>query len=65
VCDEFWVVSQGRVQSFAGDLDDYQRMVADNTSQATGSTKLSKKPSAVEPAQSGGRQGRQRQAQMR
>ena len=65
VCDEFWVVSQGRVQSFAGDLDDYQRMVADNTSQATGSPKLSKKPSAVEPAQSGGRQGRQRQAQMR
>jgi len=65
VCDEFWVVSQGRVQPFAGDLDDYQRMVADNASQATGSGKQSKKPSPVESAQSGGRQGRQRQAQMR
>jgi len=65
VCDEFWVVSHGRVQSFAGDLDDYQRMVADSTSQATGSTKLAKKPSAQEPGQSAGRQGRQRQAQMR
>jgi ATP-binding cassette subfamily F protein 3 len=53
------------VQSFAGDLDDYQRMVADNANQATGSSKQSKKPSSVEPAQSGGRQGRQRQAQMR
>jgi ATP-binding cassette subfamily F protein 3 len=65
VCDEFWVVSQGRVQSFAGDLDDYQRMVADNTNQATGSAKLSKKSSAVEPTQTGARQSRQRQAQMR
>jgi len=25
VCDEFWLVSGGRVQSFDGDLDDYQR----------------------------------------
>jgi ATP-binding cassette subfamily F protein 3 len=65
VCDEFWVVSQGRVQSFAGDLDDYQRMVADNTNQATGSAKPFKKSNAAQPAPAGGRQGRQRQAQMR
>ena len=65
VCDEFWVVSHGRVESFAGDLDDYQRMVADNANQATGSGKSSKKPSAVEPQQPGGRPSRQRQAQMR
>jgi ATP-binding cassette subfamily F protein 3 len=65
VCDEFWVVSQGRVQSFAGDLDDYQRMVADNTPRSDGSAKVSKKPAALEPAQPGGRQSRQRQAQMR
>jgi ATP-binding cassette subfamily F protein 3 len=25
VCDEFWLVAQGRVQPFDGDLDDYQR----------------------------------------
>jgi ATP-binding cassette subfamily F protein 3 len=24
-CDEFWLVAQGRVQPFEGDLDDYQR----------------------------------------
>ena len=65
VCDEFWVVSQGRVESFAGDLDDYQRMVADNTPRSDGSAKVSKKPAALEPAQPGGRQSRQRQAQMR
>ena len=65
VCDEFWVVSHGRVESFAGDLDDYQRMVADNANQATGSGKSSKNPSAVEPQQPGGRPSRQRQAQMR
>jgi len=65
VCDEFWVVSQGRVQSFAGDLDDYQRMVADNTPRADGSTKPAKKTAAVEASATGGRQGRQRQAQLR
>jgi ATP-binding cassette, subfamily F, member 3 len=25
VCDEFWLVAQGRVEPFDGDLDDYQR----------------------------------------
>jgi ATP-binding cassette subfamily F protein 3 len=25
VCDEFWLVADGRIQSFDGDLDDYQR----------------------------------------
>ncbi|HET9822938.1 MAG TPA: ATP-binding cassette domain-containing protein [Burkholderiaceae bacterium] len=29
VCDEFWLVAQGRVQPFDGDLDDYQRWLLD------------------------------------
>ena len=29
VCDEFWLVSQGRVQPFDGDLEDYQRHLLD------------------------------------
>jgi ATP-binding cassette subfamily F protein 3 len=65
VCDEFWVVSHGRVESFAGDLDDYQRMVADNTPRADGSSKSSKKTAVLDAPPSGGRPSRQRQAQMR
>jgi ATP-binding cassette, subfamily F, member 3 len=29
VCDEFWLVAQGGVQPFDGDLDDYQRWLLD------------------------------------
>jgi ATP-binding cassette subfamily F protein 3 len=29
VCDEFWLVAQGQVTSFEGDLDDYQRYLLD------------------------------------
>ena len=29
VCDEFWLVSQGRLAPFDGDLDDYQRHLLD------------------------------------
>ena len=29
VCDEFWLVTQGGVQPFDGDLDDYQRWLLD------------------------------------
>lgn len=29
VCDEFWLVAQGQVASFDGDLDDYQRYLLD------------------------------------
>jgi ATP-binding cassette subfamily F protein 3 len=30
VCDEFWLVSGGRLEPFDGDLDDYQRWLLDN-----------------------------------
>jgi ATP-binding cassette subfamily F protein 3 len=29
VCDEFWLVADGRIESFDGDLDDYQRWLLD------------------------------------
>jgi len=29
VCDEFWLVAKGCVSNFDGDLDDYQRYLAD------------------------------------
>ena len=29
VCDEFWLVARGGVESFEGDLDDYQRFLLD------------------------------------
>ncbi|HZH06561.1 MAG TPA: ATP-binding cassette domain-containing protein [Lautropia sp.] len=29
VCDEFWLVTDGRIESFDGDLDDYQRWLLD------------------------------------
>jgi ATP-binding cassette subfamily F protein 3 len=29
VCDEFWLVSQGKVANFDGDLDDYQKHLMD------------------------------------
>jgi ATP-binding cassette subfamily F protein 3 len=29
VCDEFWLVSQGRVEPFDGDLEDYQQFLLD------------------------------------
>jgi ATP-binding cassette subfamily F protein 3 len=31
VCDEFWLVADGRVEPFNGDLDDYQRWLLDRT----------------------------------
>ena len=31
VCDEFWLVSDGAVKPFDGDLDDYQRWLLDNS----------------------------------
>jgi ATP-binding cassette subfamily F protein 3 len=31
VCDEFWLVADGRVEPFNGDLDDYQRWLLERT----------------------------------
>jgi ATP-binding cassette subfamily F protein 3 len=43
VCDEFWLVSQGGVEPFDGDLDDYQRYLLDEAKRARESLKESLK----------------------
>ncbi len=35
VCDEFWWVTQGGVEAFDGDLDDYQRWLLDRSRETT------------------------------
>jgi ATP-binding cassette, subfamily F, member 3 len=34
VCDEFWLVADGKLTSFEGDLDDYQRWLLDRSREA-------------------------------
>ena len=53
VCDEFWLVSEGTIKPFDGDLDDYQQWLLDNSRemarQAKDSTKAGDKASAQQP----------------
>lgn len=57
VCDEFWMVAQGEVRAFDGDLDDYQRYLLDHAKaqrlaaqQARAKPKTAPKPSeAIRP----------------
>lgn len=51
VCDEFWWVSQGGVEPFDGDLDDYQRWLLDR-SRDTPTKAPSSQPQAEPPASS-------------
>ncbi len=48
VCDEFWLVAQGQVASFDGDLDDYQRYLLDEAkrrqSEQRGTHVVAKRP---------------------
>ena len=48
VCDEFWLVSQGGVEPFDGDLDDYQRYLLDEAKRSREELKASLKE-APEP----------------
>ena len=47
VCDEFWMVSQGGVAPFDGDLDDYQKYLLDHAKKMR---EDAKKASAAPPA---------------
>ncbi|PZP30417.1 MAG: ABC transporter [Roseateles depolymerans] len=47
VCDEFWLVADGVVKPFDGDLDDYQRWLLDQSKEAT---RAAKKPASAAPA---------------
>ncbi len=50
VCDEFWLVADGAVKPFDGDLDDYQRWLLDQSKEAARAAK--KGPPAAAPAPS-------------
>jgi ATP-binding cassette subfamily F protein 3 len=47
VCDEFWLVADGGVRPFDGDLDDYQRWLLDQSKEAA---RAAKKQPAAAPA---------------
>jgi ATP-binding cassette, subfamily F, member 3 len=52
VCDEFWLVARAGVQSFDGDLDDYQRFLLDEAKRARDEAKRedAKRDVAAPPA---------------
>ena len=57
VCDEFWLVTAGKVEPFDGDLDDYQKWLLDNSREQAKALRdannksgnKNKSPQAVEP----------------
>jgi ATP-binding cassette, subfamily F, member 3 len=46
VCDEFWLVAQGKVEPFEGDLDDYQRWLIDQSRQQAAQFKAQQQAAA-------------------
>jgi ATP-binding cassette subfamily F protein 3 len=63
VCDEFWLVSGGRLEPFDGDLDDYQRWLLDNArEQALALREQSAAETPAAPAAAGGNRRDERKA---
>lgn len=52
VCDEFWLVADGVVKPFDGDLDDYQRWLLDQSKEAARAAKKGASAPAPAPAAS-------------
>jgi len=50
VCDEFWLVADGAVKPFDGDLDDYQRWLLDQSKEAARAAKKQGAPGAAPKA---------------
>jgi ATP-binding cassette subfamily F protein 3 len=50
VCDEFWLVSQGGIAPFDGDLDDYQRYLLDEAKRQREAAKQLMKEGNLKPA---------------
>jgi len=50
VCDEFWLVTGGKVGPFDGDLDDYQKWLLDQSKEAAKAAKEAAKKAASMPA---------------
>ncbi|WP_457352765.1 ATP-binding cassette domain-containing protein [Roseateles sp. P5_D6] len=47
VCDEFWLVADGVVKPFDGDLDDYQKWLLDQSKEAARAAKKGSAPAAA------------------
>ena len=56
VCDEFWLVADGRVEPFHGDLDDYQRWLLERSREEQKAAQRSQRDSAPTPRKSARRQ---------
>ena len=56
VADEFWLVGEGRVRQFDGDLEDYREWLARRTGNGTPEA-----PSAARPSPAVGRKGKRRE----
>src|SRR5262249_39402734 len=50
VCDEFWLVTAGKVGPFDGDLDDYQKWLLDQSKEAAKAAKEAAKKASSAPA---------------
>jgi ATP-binding cassette subfamily F protein 3 len=50
VCDEFWLVTAGKVGPFDGDLDDYQKWLLDQSKEAAKAAKEAAKRASSAPA---------------
>jgi ATP-binding cassette subfamily F protein 3 len=50
VCDEFWLVARGQVDSFDGDLDDYQRYLIDEARRQRDAHRATPEPAATHGA---------------
>ncbi|WP_077037734.1 ATP-binding cassette domain-containing protein [Pelomonas sp. KK5] len=50
VCDEFWLVTAGKVGPFDGDLDDYQKWLLEQSKEAAKAAKEAAKKAAAAPA---------------
>ncbi|MBC3492466.1 ABC-F family ATP-binding cassette domain-containing protein [Pseudomonas taiwanensis] len=64
VCDEFWLVNEGRVEPFEGDLEDYRQFLVDLSKRAASSKNerfqgTSPQPSQIPSAKSGAVKRRQ------
>jgi len=64
VCDEFWLVADGGVRPFDGDLDDYQRWLLDRA-RAAARERSDEETKSRAPAARGGARQRQEAAQAR
>lgn len=50
VCDEFWLVADGRLEPFDGDLDDYQRWLLERSREAARALRSAAAPVAAAAA---------------